>query len=147
MPRENVLVVENGYILEFTPEHASIGERVPGGYVFVDGAGVGDVGPTLLREREQLASDGFVVAVLTLRPDLQLAFPPQIVTRGFVFQPQAGELLDELAMCVICLLEEGTFDQDAALEDAVRRTLEEYIYQETKRRPIVIPVLNRCNFS
>jgi ribonuclease J len=147
MPRDNVLVVENGYILEFTAQGAAVGERVPGGYVFVDGAGVGDVGPAVLHEREQLASDGFVVAILALGPDLQLACSPRIVTRGFVFQPQAGDLLDELALCVTCLMEEATFDQQVTLENAVRKALQEYIYRETKRRPIVIPVLNRCNFS
>jgi ribonuclease J len=138
--REDVLVVENGHVLKFTPYQAAIGERVPGGYVFVDGSGVGDVGPLLMREREQLANDGFVVVVLILGSQGKLLAPPQIVTRGFVYQPQANLLLDGLRAQV-----EQALQRHAAttsdLEDTVRRVLEDYFYRQTRRRPIVVPVL------
>jgi ribonuclease J len=148
MPRENVLVVENGYVLEFTPRQATIGERIPGGYVFVDGAGVGDVGPTLMREREQLASDGFVVAVVPCASDGRLAAPPRIVTRGFVFSQQATELLDGASARIEQVLaqhaaspRQGLEDAQGGLEEALRLELEDYFYGETKRRPIVAAVL------
>ncbi len=144
MPRESVLVVENGYILEFTAEVATIGERVPGGYVFVDGAGVGDVGPVLLRERERLASDGFVVLTLPIGADGRPIATPQIITRGFIFKPQAGDLLSALVEQVERVIQEHPTASDAELEKAVGREVEEYIYGETKRRPMVIPVLIRC---
>jgi ribonuclease J len=142
MPRENVLVVENGYILQFAGERAAVGERVPGGYVFVDGAGVGDVGPTLLSEREQLASDGFLVVVVPMHADGQLAAPPQIVTRGFIFQPYAGDLLSEIGDRVRQVLDNGAPAEGEALARLLRRELEEYLYSETKRRPMIIPVLS-----
>jgi len=66
IPASNTMVVENGYILEFDRKSGRIGERVPGGYVFVDGALVGDVGPMVMRDREILARDGFVIAVIRL---------------------------------------------------------------------------------
>jgi ribonuclease J len=88
MPTENTFVVENGYILEFDGESGVLGERVPGGYVFVDGSGVGDVGPAVLRDREILGRDGFVVAVVQRDMETgQLRRPPDIISRGFVFLP------------------------------------------------------------
>jgi ribonuclease J len=141
METANVLVVENGYVLEFSAHEAQIGERVPGSYVFVDGTGVGDVGPVLLREREQLASDGFVVIVVHLDAENRLASPLEIVTRGFIFQPQAGDLLVEIESQVSRLLDQRPVAQD--IERALRQDLQEFIYQETKRRPVVIPVLIR----
>jgi len=147
MPRENVLVVENGYVLEFTPDRAVIGERVPGGYVFVDGAGVGDVGPILLREREQLASDGFVVVVVSLGQDGRLAVPPRIVTRGFVFEPQASELLAGIAEHVTEVVARQAGAEDASLDKAMCQELEEYLYGEIGRRPIIIPIVNRSYLS
>ena len=147
MPRENVLVVENGYILEFTADQAFVGERVPGGYVFVDGTGVGDVGPTLLRERDQLASDGFVIVVVPVTRDYHLGAPPKIVTRGFVFKPDSASLLSEISEQAVQVLERNSLTQDQDLERRLRQRLEEYIYAETRRRPMVIPVLTRSYFS
>ena len=147
MPRENVLVVENGYILEFTADQAFVGERVPGGYVFVDGTGVGDVGPTLLRERDQLASDGFVIVVVPVTRDYHLGAPPKIVTRGFVFKPDSASLLSEISEQAVQVLERNSLTQDQDLERRLRQQLEEYIYAETRRRPMVIPVLTRSYFS
>ena len=147
MPRENVLVVENGYILEFTADQAFVGDRVPGGYVFVDGTGVGDVGPMLLRERDQLASDGFVIVVVPLTRDYHLGAPPKIVTRGFVFEPDSGNLLSEISEQTMQVLEKNSLTQDRDLERRLCQQLEEYIYAETRRRPMVIPVLTRSYFS
>ena len=147
MPADNVLVVENGYILEFTSEQAFVGERVPGGYVFVDGIGVGDVGPTLLRERDQLARDGFVIIVVPLGKDNHLSAPPQIVTRGFVFQPEAEDLLSEMSAQAAKTLDDCTLMQDADIENRLCKQIKDYIYAETRRRPVVIAVLTRDNFS
>jgi ribonuclease J len=95
----------------------------------------------LLREREQLASDGFVVVVTHLDAQNRLSSPLQIVTRGFVFQPQAGDLLVEIEEQVSKLLAECVSAHDT--ERVLRQELQEFIHQETKRRPMVIPVLIR----
>jgi ribonuclease J len=141
LARDDVLVVENGHILEFTSDRATIGERVPGGYVFVDGSGVGDVGPSLMQEREQLANDGFVVVCVARGPQGTLLAPPRLVTRGFVYQPQASLLFDGIQAQV-----EQTVQRYAAaprddVEAALRRVLADYFYRHTRRRPIVVPVL------
>ncbi len=138
---ERVLVVENGYRLHFTQDGARIGERVPGGYVFVDGSGVGDVGPMLMRERESLARDGFVVIVVPPLIDGQPSGRPQIVSRGFVYQPNAQGLFEQITEQVLQFLAQTSFDSPTQLENALRRYLETYLYQETKRHPMIIPVV------
>lgn len=147
MDREDVLVVENGYILEFNATQAFIGERVPGGYVFVDGTGVGDVGPMVLRERDHLARDGFVIVVIPLTRDYHLSAPPRIVTRGFVFEPESKDLLLHLSDQVMEILEKSPLGRESDIEVRLREQLEENIYAETRRRPMVIPVLTRGYFS
>ena len=139
--QDNVLVVENGHVLEFTSSQATIGERVPGGYVFVDGSGIGDVGPSLMQEREQLANDGFVVVALALGPQGCLLAPAQIVTRGFVFQPQSSPLFDGIQAQVEQVVQRNVSATRSELENTLRRTLADYFYRQTRRRPIVVPLL------
>jgi ribonuclease J len=139
--RQNVLVVENGWVLEFASGGATVGERVPGGYVFVDGSGVGDVGPSLMQEREQLANDGFVVVVLVMGPQGTMLAPPKVVSRGFVFQPQANQLFDGIQAQVEGVVQRNAHSATADLENALRRALADYFYRHTRRRPIVAPVI------
>jgi ribonuclease J len=147
MPREQVLVVENGYPIEFSADQAFIDDRVPGGYVFVDGTGVGDVGPSLLRERDQLASDGFVIVIVPLTRDNHLSAPPQIVTRGFVFEPDSGSLLSGISEQTMEVLEKNLASQNGDLERKLCQQIEDYVYAETRRHPMVIPVLSKSYFS
>jgi ribonuclease J len=143
MPTENTFVVENGYILEFDRESGSVGERVPGGYVFVDGSGVGDVGPAVLRDREILARDGFVVAIVQRDAETgQLRQPPDIISRGFVFLRDSEELLAEAGDLVQDLVTSSLSEVNSStLEGEIRTLLTGFLYQETKRRPMVIPVV------
>ena len=98
IPDENIAVIENGQVIEFQDGEMRLGERVPGGYVFVDGAGVGDIGPEVMREREALARDGFVLVNLTLdRNSGRLCEEPEIITRGFIYSPQRRRPDDEAA--------------------------------------------------
>jgi ribonuclease J len=140
IPRSHVLVVENGHILEFTPDSATIGERVPGGYVFVDGAGVGDVGPGLMREREQLANDGFVVLIVDRDRQGRLLAAPRFVSRGFVFSSQAEDLLDGVRPQIELLVQRHADAPQSELEQTLRRALADYLYRHTRRRPVVVPV-------
>ncbi len=143
VPPENTFVVENGYILEFDKESGSAGERVPGGYVFVDGSGVGDIGPAVLRDREILARDGFVVAIV--QRDLetgQLRRPPDIISRGFVFLRDSEELLAEAGDRIRDMMASSSPGiKSSTLEEKIRTLLTSFLYQETKRRPMIIPVV------
>jgi ribonuclease J len=90
IPEENIAVIENGQIIEFRWQNARAAERIPSPYVFVDGSGVGDVDPDVMREREALARDGVVMVNLTLdRSGHGLAPIPEIVTHGFILPREA----------------------------------------------------------
>ena len=142
VPPENIFVIENGYPLEFHEGEARIGERVPGGYVYIDGSGVGDIGPSVLRDREVLGRDGFVVAVVHRDPDTgQLVDQPEIITKGFIYTNEASDIINGAIETVTRLAQDTTLS-DKALRERLIDKLSEYVYHETKRRPMIIPVLS-----
>jgi ribonuclease J len=140
LPAENIAVVENGQVVEFQNEEMSLGERIKGGWVFVDGSGVGDVGPSVMREREALARDGFIMVNLNIDHDSRsLVEEPEIITRGFVYTRNGDELVDSIRDIVLDAGRSSTVD----LQDDIEQTLKTYLYNKTKRRPMVIVTLNR----
>lgn len=142
IPAQNIFVIENGYSVEFDGGEGRIGDRVPGGYVYIDGSGVGDVGPTVLRDREVLGRDGFVIAVLHRDPDSgNVVDQPEIISKGFIHPEDGEDILSGAAEMVLRLNSEGTVS-DKALRDNIKDKLAEYFYRETKRRPMIIPVLS-----
>jgi ribonuclease J len=143
---DRVFVVENGQVLEFEDGEGRMGERIPGGYVFVDGAGVGDIGPAVLRDRDALARDGFVVAVLHVNLHTgQVVERPELLSRGFVYRRDAGELLEDACDLVIEEVEraaalQGGLSREQA-SSLVAHTLAKYFRDETRRHPMIIPVV------
>ena len=138
---QNVFVVENGYPVEFHEGEARIGERLPGGHVYIDGSGVGEIGPAVLRDREILGRDGFVVVTLRRDPERGLIIDqPEITTRGFVYVQEAEELLTGAGEVVARVCGDSALS-DRAVHDKVQEALANYFYRETKRRPMIIPVL------
>jgi ribonuclease J len=138
----NIFVVENGYAVEFSEGEARVGERVPGGYIYIDGSGVGDVGPSVLRDREILGRDGFVVAVIHRDPETgQLVDQPELLTKGFIHTDEGKDILNGAADIVTRIAQDTTLS-DKALRDRLDDKLSEYLYHETKRRPMIIPVLS-----
>jgi ribonuclease J len=139
---QNIFVLENGYSVEFDGGEGRIGERVPGGYVYIDGSGVGDVGPAVLREREVLGRDGFVIAILHRDPDNgELIDQPELISKGFI-HPEDGEDILSGATDMVMRLASDPALSDKALQDRIKDKLSEYVYHETKRRPMIIPVLS-----
>jgi ribonuclease J len=139
IPADNIAVVENGTVIEFDEQRMTIGERVPGGYVFVDGATVGDIGPTVLRDRELLAQDGFIVVVVNRNPRSgALLGRPRLVSRGFVHPPDAEELITAAENLLVSVLNGGNGDWERLIE----KRLGAFLYSETKLRPVIIPVVN-----
>jgi ribonuclease J len=135
MDPERIAVIENGTVIEFQDGKMEVGDRVPGGYVFVDGRWVGDIGPTVMRERESLAREGFVVVQLQINPKSgSLQGNPEIISKGFVFMRDAEELFELARGRIITLAEEY---QGEDLEAAVEKNLSKFFYSETKRRPMV----------
>jgi ribonuclease J len=144
IPHERIAVVENGTILNFDHDGTmTVGERVPGGYVFVDGSGVGDVGPVVIKDRETLGRDGIVIVNAVYDRDRQQVIgEPEIITRGFVFQKDAEALLLNARHTVRRVL-----DQRAAANgrkaDLVQEALSKLFYGETRRRPMIFVFVNQ----
>jgi ribonuclease J len=137
IPDENIAVVQNGYVLTLNGR-LQVGERVPGGYVFVDGALVGEVGPRVIREREALGENGFVtVAARYDRRAGQLVGPSRILTGGFVYAPESGDLLDRAQDVIRSAgsVKPGTASTE--VEAKVERALAQFFYRETRRNPVV----------
>jgi ribonuclease J len=143
IPRERIAVVENGTILSFDRDGVlTVGERVPGGYVFVDGLGVGDVGPAVLRDREILARDGMVIVnVRVSRETRQIIGEPEIVSRGFVYQPDAEELMENARQTIRRAINQKPTANGNA-QSLVQDALSKMFYNETKRRPMVFAFIN-----
>jgi len=140
LPEENIAVIENGQVIEFENGRMSLGERVPGGYVFVDGSGVGDVGPSVVREREALARDGIVVISLMLEKSTGcLREEPEIITRGFVYKRDAEDLLAIARRRITETVSRG----NGNLQNDVEQTIKAFFYNETKRRPTVFVTIKR----
>jgi len=140
IPAENVLTVENGQVIEFENGRMRLGERVPGGYVFVDGAGVGDIGPSVVREREALARDGFMLVTLILdRRSGKLIEAPEIITRGFVYTQNADDLMNGINDLITATVR----NHDGDLQDDLQQALKTFIYNETKRRPMIFVTISQ----
>lgn len=134
IPMENICVVENGQVIEFKDGEMSLGERIKGGYVFVDGAGVGDIGPSVVREREALARDGFVLINLTLdRKSQRLLQEPEIITRGFIYQRNGEDLLNATRE----LVESAIANGNGKTIDEIESIVKDFLFTKTKRRPMV----------
>jgi len=138
IPPENIFVVENGVVVEFSDEEAQVTDRVPGGWVFVDGSGVGDIGPQVLRDRELLSEDGFVLAIVRLNQKTgQLLHRPHIITRGFVYVKEKQDLIQRAEEEIMAALHLSGKDA----KTTIRKTLSELLYSETQRQPMVLPVV------
>jgi len=140
IPAENIAVVENGTVLELTPDSLQITGRVPGGYVYVDGTGVGDIGPQVLRERDRLASDGFVIVSLLIDAETrELLNTPEITSRGFVFVRDSEKLFRRATEKAVSAAEASP---NGKTSRRVENSLSDFFYNEIKRRPMVFALVN-----
>jgi ribonuclease J len=141
IPPENIFVVESGQVVEFDEEGGRVtGERVASGHILVDGLGVGDIGAVVLHDRHLLARDGFLIAVVAVDERTgELLEGPDIVSRGFVYMKDAEELISEAKERVRDVLGDGR-SRDAAAT-LIKDVLSEFLFQRTKRRPMILPVV------
>jgi ribonuclease J len=145
VPRDRIFVCEDGDVIELRGGHARAGEPVPVGMVFVDGLGVGDVGAAVLRDRRKLGDDGFVHIVATIDSQTgKVLAGPDIVTRGFVYEPVSEDLIAEARTRVRDRLEqlaaEGVNDA-MILKQQMRTTASRLFDERTQRRPVIIPTV------
>jgi ribonuclease J len=113
----------------------NVAERIPGGYVFVDGSGVGDIGPSVMRQREALARDGFVAVHIEVdERDGRLETEPEIITKGFIYLRDSDELLERARDRIGRTVREHT---EGNLEAHIENDLSRLFYSETRRRPMI----------
>ena len=120
-----------------------IGERVPGGYVFVDGSGVGDVGPAVMRDRETLGKDGFLVVVASIDAESgEILSGPEVLTRGFVYLREADELLETVRRTAEEALAEVRTSRNGRRRERLQERVSRVLYNETRRRPMVFSIID-----
>ena len=140
IPQENVIVVENGHVVELSGGKIKLGDRIPGGYVFVDGQSIGEVDYDIMRERGKLARNGiFLIDISVDKLDGRLLHDPEIITRGFVSPEDAEEMIPEVRKRIMEVVNGGGLDSEKDIVNAVKS----YLYEETKRRPMVLVTLSK----
>ncbi len=142
IPEDHVFVVENGFVVEADKNGVRVGERVPGGYVFVDGSGVGDIGKAVIRDREILARDGFLMVSVTVdRKSGEMVENPEIISRGFVYLRDSNELIELVKSTINDVLVNNS-GQNGKRRDKLQDSISRVLYNETGRRPMVFSVIN-----
>jgi ribonuclease J len=142
IPEQNIFVVENGMVLEVDKNHVRVNERVPGGYVFVDGSGVGDIGPAVMRDREMLARDGFLLVNIDVDKRTGAVIgEPEIISRGFIYLRDAEDLLNQVKQTVVSTLSDKS-SQNGRRRERLQENISRVLYNETKRRPMVFSVIH-----
>jgi len=149
IPKENIFIGANGQVFEFTKESGvtsgKLSGKVTAGKVFVDGLGVGDVGNIVIRDRSKLSQDGVLIVVVTMDKEKGCVVAgPDLVSRGFVYVRESGQLMVEAKQKVRLALtqcENGQITQWSMIKDSIRDSLSKFIYEKTGRRPIILPII------
>ncbi len=145
MPKENIFIGQNGTVFEFGSDYGKINGSVQSGKILVDGLGVGDVGNIVLRDRKHLAEDGLMVVVVTIaKENGKIAAGPDIISRGFVYVRESEDLIDEARKVVKSVLdgcEQQNIREWSLLKSSIRDSLKDFLYEKTKRRPMILPVI------
>jgi ribonuclease J len=135
---EKIAVVENGQVIEFNNGKMEIKERIPGSYIFVDGSRVGVIGPSVVREREQLSSDGVVLISLVLDQKGSLKEEPEIVSQGFIYKNGDHSVLEETQEKVVEVVKRSQGD----IHNEVVRSVRSFLFSKTRKRPVVLVTMS-----
>ena len=145
MPEENILICSIGDVIETDGQSMRVVSQVPAGRVMVDGLGVGDVGSIVLRDRKHLAQDGLIIVVIGIeRMSNSLVAGPDIISRGFVYVRESEELMEEARRVLSRVLDNCTahdLKEWGSLKTKLRDVLSEFIYEKTKRSPMILPII------
>jgi ribonuclease J len=143
--RDNIFIVENGEVVEFSNGEGHIGPKLPSGNVLIDGLGVGDVGNIVLRDRKLLSQDGILIVVVTLsKQDGSILSGPDIISRGFVYVRESEGLLEEANRVVastLRMLMRDNVNEWASLKTNVKESLGKFLFDQTRRRPMILPII------
>ena len=144
IPADNIILMKNGRIVELNENEAKLSGTVPVGKVFVDGLGVGDVGNIVLRDRQHLSQDGLIVVVLTMDSLGNVVAGPDIISRGFVYVRESENLMEEVKAIInieVMNCVDNHIKDWATIKSTIRDSLKDYIFQTTKRNPMILPII------
>lgn len=145
MPAENIVIADNGDVIEITRDSIKKSGTVVSGQVFVDGLGVGDVGNIVLRDRKHLSQDGILTVVVTIEKETgSVIAGPDIISRGFVYVRESEDLMDEARIIVRDALrqcEEKHITEWATIKANIKDSLRMFLYEKTKRKPMILPII------
>ena len=140
IPPENIVIVESGQVVEVRPDSIQIGERVSEGHVLVDGLSVGDIGSAVLRDRQHLSRDGFLVAIVARNPATgEIVADPEILTRGFVYVAESDDLIEGAKDRMWEVLKMPA--TGSSIRNKIKDVLSQYCYSRTGRRPLILPLV------
>ncbi len=145
MNKKNILIAENGAVVELTRNKIGINGKVTSGKVLIDGLGVGDVGNIVLRDRRQLSQDGIMIVVVGIdKGSNRIVSGPDIVSRGFVYVREAENLMEQARKKVQAALdkcEKDNVKEWSAIKGAIRDSLGRFLFDRTRRRPMILPII------
>ena len=143
---KNVIIAENGKVIEFTKKGVLCEDSVPAGAVLVDGSGgIGEVGSVVMRDRHRLAEDGMIVIVMTYSSyDHKLLAVPEILTRGFIYVKDSEDVIEEMSRVVMETVENCDSQEITewnSIKTKVKSNLSGFLYKTTRRSPMILPVI------
>jgi ribonuclease J len=145
IPEKNILITGIGNVIELTKKSMRLSETVPAGRVLVDGLGVGDVGSVVLRDRKHLAEDGVIIVVMTFDGvTREVVAGPDVISRGFVYVKESEELIEEATEAACNAIEYcylHNIKDWNSIKLRVRDNVSRYIYEQTKRSPMILPII------